>query len=873
MIIRLAWSRRLLVRWTDLVQRFAVAVLVVCVGLTGLSLAYVAGNFAINTSTADMLSPDLPFQQLEKELDEAFPLDVDTIAVVVEGPTPDLADEKARALTEHLRRRPDLFRSVHDLAGSPFFRRNGLLFLGSEELYEMGDRLAEAQPFLGALSRDPSLRGLFELLDLAADHALEDKDGAGFAITPVFDAITEVAEAQVRGERQRLSWRRLMTGDEAASVYRRVFLVQPVLDFGSFRPAGAAISALRSLGAAIAPDAGDGVRVRLTGTIALNDDELQSVTIGIGAAGTVSLVLVITLLLLCYRSPRLLLASLITLIVGLIWTAAFAVAAIGALNLISLAFAVLFIGLGADFSIHYVLRYRETREFLDGHAAALRSSVRSVAGALTLSAIAAAIGFFSFLPTDYVGLAELGLIAGAGMVIALVVTFTVLPAVMTVLRPRLRREVPWEISRQAAFAAWVRDHRRSILWSSLALGLLALAAAPMARFDFDPINLKDRDSESVSTLLAVMTEDPTTAYAITVLARDLHDAESFSRRIDDLDVVHSVRTLASFVPDDQEEKLDIIASLALVLEPSLTAPRQPPPTEAETVRAFRRLQDSLRRLAASGGETAAAAERLRVALASVMRQRIQVPEALRDLAVRLLSGLPGELESLRLSLTAEPVTLASLPEELTARWIAADGRARLEIYPREHVHGDDAALARFVETVQTVVPEATGTPVVVHAAGQAVVRALIEAAAVAVVAIALLLLVLLKRPRDVLIVFAPLMLAALLTVAASLLIGIPFNFANVIVLPLLFGLGVAGSLHLVIREGKEGGDAKAMTTSTPRAVLYTSLTTIASFGSLALSHHPGTAGMGILLTVAIVLTLVCTLIVLPALMAIAGRNG
>jgi predicted RND superfamily exporter protein len=181
-------------------------------------------------------------------------------------------------------------------------------------------------------------------------------------------------------------------------------------------------------------------------------------------------------------------------------------------------------------------------------------------------------------------------------------------------------------------------------------------------------------------------------------------------------------------------------------------------------------------------------------------------------------------------------------------------------------------LRRFVGAVRAVALHATGSPVVILEAGNTVVGAFRDAAVLAFVAIAVLLAVLLRRLRDVALVFSPLVLAALLTVAASVLFGLPFNFANVIVLPLLFGLGVANGIHLVLRRRDQGGVTEVMASSTPRAVVFSALTTIGSFASIALSSHPGTASMGMLLTIAITLTLACTLIVLPALMRLDEKK-
>ena len=249
-----------------------------------------------------------------------------------------------------------------------------------------------------------------------------------------------------------------------AQANRRFIVIQPVLDFASLQPASKGMRAVRRLAAENDLDPAHGVRIRLTGSVALEDEELQSVEQGMGLAALLSLTLVMGLLLVGLRSGRLIVATAAALIMGLIWTAAFAFAALGALNLMSVAFAVLFIGLSVDFGIHFGLRYQEAVDARDGHAEALRRAASGVGGALTLCAVAAAIGFYSFLPTDYRGLAELGLIAGTGMFVALFANMTVLPAFLTLmpLRPRAKAvPVPaWLGPARRVF----ENHPRRLAW-------------------------------------------------------------------------------------------------------------------------------------------------------------------------------------------------------------------------------------------------------------------------------------------------------------------------------------------------------------------------------------------------------------------------
>ncbi len=864
--------RKFLVGWVGLVHRRAVLVILLSFLLSGLVFYYVVQNIAINTNTTEMLSPDLAFRKDDAALSRAFPQLSDDIVVVIDAASEDLADDAALALAKSLRQKPNLFGEVYDLEGDPFFRKNGLLFMSVDELSNLSDRLAEAQPFLGALWRDRSLRGLFRMLGLAIDQNLKGKNNQSIEITSILNAIAGVVEAQAAGRFGELSWRRLMTGGgkNDHGPYRRFLQISPVLDFGSLSPAAAAMDGIRNIAAKIGLDAAHGVRVRLTGSAALSAEELQSVEEGMGLAAVVSLVLVLGVLVVGLGSLRLTMALLVTLVMGLLWTAGFALASLGQLNLISVAFAVLFIGLSVDFGIHFGLRYKEDIDCGAANDKALCCAANGVGGTLSLCAVTAAIAFYSFMATDYLGLAELGLIAGSGMFIALFANITVLPALLTVfpLSPGYPPINARRVSLAGRVQMSIQANARIIVAVSIVMGLGAAALIPQARFDFDPMNLRNRSTESVSTFYDLMADSRTSPYVITILAKNLDTASKMATKIAALDVVDEVRTLADYVPSEQNEKLGIIDDMASFLAPSLASSRLPLPGVDERRKSIDRIKKKLGKLAEErkGSPVGAAAGRLLKAISSLGGLRDSVVEKLEK---RLLGGLPKRLDDLAMSLNAGPVTIDDLPDSLKARKLAADGRTRVEVSAKENLQDRDA-LERFVKAVRKVAPHASGAPVVILEAGRTVVRAFAEAASLAFVLITVLLVVLMRSARDVLLVFAPLVLAALLTVAASVIFGIAFNFANIIVLPLLFGLGVASAIHLVQRQQNERDDGGAFRTSTPRAVVLSALTTIGSFGSIALSSHPGTASMGILLSISIALTLVCTLVVLPALMSMQG---
>ncbi len=880
-------AQRLLNFSALMAARFAWPLAVVMVVLSVLVGWYAATNLGMNADTAGMLSRDLPFRKLSQDYKNAFPQGDDTLVIVLDGPNADLVEDGAARLAIQLGRRADIFGSVFYPQGDAYFRRNGMLYMSIKDLDALAIRLAEAQPLLSTLAGDPSMRGLFQILGLAAQALLEGKQStsvAGFALA--LDRISAVLEARARGQRASLSWLDMMRARAAKpGDKRRVIVIQPRLDYSRLQPGRQAMKAVRELAVELGLTPENGVRVRLTGSVALNTEELASVEAGASLAGILSLILVTTLLVVGLRTVRLVIPVFLTLVMGLIWTAGFAAVSLGELNLISVAFAVLFIGLGVDFGIHFALRAAEEARRGQGGPAALQAAARGVGGSLTLSAAAAAFAFLSFVPTDYRGISELGIIASGGMVVALVFNLTLLPALLTIFAPRnsSRQLAPAPPSRRlviagfdcqrlipnpAAFEGLIGRRARRICLAALVLGLAGLPLSAMMRFDHNPLNLKDLSTESVQTVLELLNEPNTAPFTASVLAPNREAARLMATRLKTLPLVDKAVTIENFVPTNQAAKLEIIEEMALFMTSSLENTQViPAPGAAARRAAFFKLRGELKALLAAGkgGALTPRIRRLVGALDLFAKRTAGTQTAMTALETALVGGFPGRMTALREALGARKVGIKDLPANLRARLVAADGRVRVEVFPKRDLT-DNRALREFVEQVRGVAPNVTDSPVGILEGGRVVVGAFYQATGTALLAIVILLGVLLRRFWDVVLVLAPLVLAGILTVAFATLVGLDLNLANIIVLPLLLGLGVASGIHLVKRARAEPG-RRILQTSTPRAVLFSALTTAGSFGSLAISSHRGTASMGMLLTIAIAMTLLCTLVVLPAMMA------
>ncbi len=842
----------------DLSRRFALAVALIGVALTGVAGYYAGTNLSIDTDVDKLLDPNLPWRQREMAFDRDFPQFDNLIAVVIDGETPDESEDAAAALDARLRGDVLHFRTIDRPDGSDFFKRNGILLLPKEEVQDFADQLVAAQPLIGTLAADPSLRGLFDALDLAA-QGIELGETKGAELDHPFAVFADTVDASLAGKYHPLSWQTLLTGRKPSpQELRRFLLVQPVLDYSALEPGGAASAAIRqaALELHLTPDRG--VRVRLTGPIPLGDEEFGSVTEGAGFSTSLAFILICLLLFLALRSVRLVVPILITLAMGLVMTAAFAAMAVHSLNLISVAFAVLFIGIAVDFSIQFSVRYRSERFDIDDLSEALRRTARSIGAPLAVAATTTAVGFFSFVPTAYTGVSDLGLISGVGMLIALALNLTVLPALLVLIRPRgERRAVGFH--RLAAVDRFLVERRRTVGLVALAVALVGVALVPRLTFDFNPLNLKDPRTESVETLFDLMKDPNTTPNTIDVMAASPADATRLVDQLDQLPEVSHSLTIMTFIPDDQQEKLAIITDAATLLGPTLSPPAtKPPPTPDEELAALKHAAETVGRAAAKNPLPSVAH------LAEVLaKAAARGADALPTLRSNLVGGLNARLNEMRMALSAGPVTLESLPADLKRDWVTADGRLRIEVYPKGDAR-DNEVLRDFVSAVRKIAPNATGAPISIQESALTIVGAFRTAGIFALFAIALLLALVLRRVRDVALVLAPLILAGLLTVATSVLADLPLNFANIIALPLLLGVGVAFDIYFVMNW--RAGRGQPLQSGTARAVLFSALTTATAFGSLALSRHLGTSKMGVLLTIALGYTLFCTFFVLPALM-------
>jgi uncharacterized protein len=491
-------------RTVDFCIRHARAVILLAVILGVGAAGYAAQHFTINTDISKLISSDLPWRQRQLAFQQAFPDRTESILAVVHAPTPELASAARNKLLDELLPNKDLFRSVHAPDGGNFFERNFLLYLSTEDLGRTTQGLTAAGPLIRT-----SLDDLSRPLNMGGAETVEDA------------------------------------------------LANRPPSYNALQPGAKATAAIREAAAKANLASDYNADVRLTGTVPIADEEFATLQEGSLLNGVLTGAIVLLILWLALRSLHTVLTVVVSLPVALAVTAALGLMLVGALNPISVAFAVLCVGLGADFAIQFSVRYRAARHENNDLYAALLHAADRVGAPLTLAAGAAVAGFLSFMPTSYKGLAELGLIAGCGMVVAYVTSMTLLPALLRALNPP---EEPQPLGYAALAPAdhFLQRHRIAVVAITSCVALAGLPLLVHLRFEFDPLKLRNPNTESVATYLELSKDPMAPANTAQVLVGSSTEAAAVAKRLSELPEVAQTRMLDSFIPEQQDDKLGLI---------------------------------------------------------------------------------------------------------------------------------------------------------------------------------------------------------------------------------------------------------------------------------------------------------------------------
>lgn len=854
--------------------------------LSALSLWYTSQRMEFLTGRDDLMPKNTAFNRDFRDFRAEFG-DMEDIVVVIESADAERAGAFGKRLYGALEKDKENFSDLFYPYALPFFQKNGLLFMPLDDIKELHRNLSLAAPVLKELSREPKVATLFTHLTGRMERYVAGEKGELPGVVFMLDKLGTGFGSFGAGQGAPPSLEGFFMSSDSAFARagrQQILTFLPAVKSTGFVPAEAAIAKVRAeIRKLRALPEFKGVTVGLTGSPVLENEEMATSQKDISLATGISLALTVVLLLLAFRGILNVIAAMVSLLVAISLSFGFATAAVGHLNILSMVFAIMLIGIGIEYGIQVVLRYQEELKLGEGELDAIATGLTRNVWAIVMAAATVAAAFLTFIFTDFRGIAELGIIAAGGVAICVAVTFTVLPAMLVLLarRRRPRATLARAQRRDSKLAALVFGHPRAVIAATLFCCAASLYPLSRIAFDYNLMNLQAKGLESVSYAHKLMQSKENAGYFAAVTADSLEEAATKSRALEALPTVDHVVSLASFVPDGQKEKLAELAAIRQELagvnpgkyEEDLSLMELPTVFEnfrKATVALAAKLEEERRPEAKNVAGFLTVLDRFFAGLEKE-KDRNAVG-MLQDFQGGMFRELPEKIALLKESLNASPVTESDIPAELRSRFVGKTGKLMLQVAPKGEIF-DLKPLKAYLDDVRRVDPRATGQPVMVFESMTIMRDAYRLAFIYAFAAIVLILFVTFRSVKFTLIGLIPLVVGVLFMVAGMWLCGISFNSANIIVMPLLLGIAVDSGIYIINRFRREDGSAASVVmSSTGVGVLLNTLTIMASFGALMVAHHQGVFSIGVVMSLGMVACQIAFMITLPAVLTLAGKR-
>lgn len=835
-------------------------VIIINIALILVAANFTSSNIKINTNTEEMLSKELTWRKYHAEYKSAFPNNIDNLVLIVESAKSSNVSVTTRELMSKLKK-TEKFESITSIQESDFMRKNGLLYLNIDELNSLAPKLIRAQPFMGILSENKDFLGIIELLENLKKYPAQKDSGN---VDVLLEQVTESIEKTLVNVLSPINWDSIFGNSDTILTHNRIIFLKPRLDFGKLLPAEESIIAISKVVSKMQEESVDSFKVTLTGGPALAYDELKSVSNGTRVSGMLAAFLVLVVLFFAFRSIALIFAICANLVAGLVFTATFATLSVGTLNMISIAFAVLYIGLAVDFAIHICMMYVE-RCSKENQFQAIENAITSLGKSLIFCTITTSIGFFSFIPTDYRGVAELGLISGVGMILSLILSFTFLPALLSVLpKPDDRKK-----NAKNLIVRKIVVLNKVLMVMLFVIAIFGLTSIQKLKFDNDPINLNNKSAPSIQGLNKLKALDMDYSSSISVLTPNIEEAIDFAEEQKKNNSIKKVELITSFVPSNQDEKIKLIEELNFIFGGEIESQETRPVNVEEYSEGIFNFLNTFKAETKTEEKLIQKIDRL-INKINLLENNAQI-EMFQLLNENIFYYFNDFTNTISDSLAAETISISTLPEDLRRLWISSDDQYRVEITPKNQIKSLN--ISSFKNLIGEENYRFSGAPIINAEAGDSVTLAFAQAITTAILIIFLISYILTKRLRHVFALLTPLFIANLGVIFFINTFSFPINFANIIALPLLLGIGIDSSIHVFYRMKKQRDPISFYSSSTTKAVIFSALTTALSFGSLAISSHEGTATLGILLMLGLGLITISVLSFIPEITKDKNRGN
>ncbi len=890
--------------------------------ISGLGLALICALTAafflhLNSNQDSLVSPSVPFQKRYLDHLENFGDQEYLFMVIQTGGTEEgkkRATEFAESLSTRLARHPDLIQAVYYRISPADLGDGVLLFASPDEARNLTQIISFLAPYLDRWVHDGSLAGFFNIVSelLGGQGSIRNPQSAirndnggretiGMAgMDPAIlrealgflDGLLGNVDETLSGKPPGGSLFDLSQGQGeyffTASGRLLVMRILPAKDFGALDVVGKPLAAVRQALEATRAEF-PGLAVGLTGRPALQADEMETTDRDMTRAAVIAVLFVGVLFMIVLHGWLRPFLVLLSLVMAMAWSFGFATVTVGELNLLSVIFALVLVGIGVDFGIHVVMRYVEAHGKGLGVEDSVRMALLRTGPGVILGAVTSVCAFYSVLGSDFIGLAQLGLIGGTGVLFCLVSMMVVLPAML--LLAGKKNLFPSSMPRITAMPLLEGFFKRPklVLIILLAITLLALPGLFKVRFNYNLLELQARGLESVEyERILIETADESTWYAI-VSATTLEQVKNLTKKFMAIPSVGRVESVLDFIPSGQEEKSAQYRKAAMALE---NVPDQLPserPLHAEKFKtALHRLSESLENLeeklfVAGAGQALALVGKNMVALDSSLDQLERYPKRvsrLGGLEATMRRDIITSLEQLKRWFGATSVTPENLPPGLRDLYVGKDGRYQIKISPKGDIWDFDA-LGHFLTALRKVDPHVSGVPVGVYESARLMHRTFLQAAALTILLVSLILWVYARSVRYVMLTILPLSISMLWLLELMGWLGLHFNLANFFAIPILIAIGVDGGVHFLARwreieplladRPTQSGVGGLFYTGTPTAVALSFTTTMIGFGGLLFAQHRGLASLGAIMVLGSLMGMLACLFALPPILKLMGH--
>ncbi len=897
-------ARGILNRFFFAIEHFAyrrsLSVIVISLVLATLSLWVTEQKLTFKTGRGDLVAKGLPYVEQYQNYREQFE-DLEGMVVVVEGEKPSDMAGFADALAKKLQVQSQLFSQIVYKIDTRYFRSRFLLYLDQEELNSLTRKLTDHQGFLESVNASPGLHTLLSGINaeissgmvdalmtdfLGSDDASETKDAGDLNL--LIRLLEEMTRHLMGETRYQSPWQALFSGgtdslrEKGYMVSENedllFILVVPNEDETSFTGYKDAVALARQAIAETRKDFPD-VTVGLTGEEVISSDEMVTTQADVETASKIALAGVALLFIIAYRGIVKPLMAVFCLLLALSWTMGFTTLTIGHLNILSVVFTTILIGLGIDFGIHILERYKEERQ--KGHEIlpALQRTVQGTGRGNFSGALTTAMAFGAMVLTDFIGIVELGWIAGWGILFCMVAMLLVLPALVTLEEKWRKPHYTPAIFSTYKKREWLDklfDHYFLIIGLCTVLVLIASLSLKDLHFDYNLLNLQAKGTEAVQYEMKILESAGRSAWSSAMLADSLEEVQKKERQLKALPTVDNFESISMVIPEHQEEKLEIIRkNLAPILNELEVEPEDVAFSWKALNKTLKRIQFKLQgREEDELDQVQIAGKRLKTFQEQSQKVEPGLAEKrLRDFSELLFTDYRNLMDELKANAEAQPVRLEEIPQNLRERYLSPKGKYVIHIYPSVDIWNLEAR-QKYLSDLRSVDPNVTGTAVHMFESTRLMTEGYVKGGLYAMTAIIIYVFFLFRNLRTVFFVLLPVIAGSIWTVGIMELVGLKLNMANLVILPLILGIGVVNGIHITHRYREEEDKlASVLGKSTGQAVVLSSLTTMIGFGSLMVADHSGVYSLGMVLTLGVFNCLVASITFLPALLKLSSvRN-